>query len=690
MLAGVLCVGAAETNAPALEPGAVDVKADQLIYDRDTGWIEGRGNVVVVNGEDTLTADHVRVNMQTEKAEAFGHVVLTGPDGVTRSEHLSYDLKEQVGQADNISGLAKPFYWVSDSAERVSTNTYVLHKAEVTTCRLEGKHRHFHVRAKEMTVVPGEWMKARHATWYFGRIPSFYMPYWFRSLQESGCGWSFQPGYHSRMGAYLLSTYRCAMTPWLKTETHLDYRTARGPAIGQDFRWHQPGTAWSGDLEMYYLDDKRPVDSDEDAATADIDNNRHRIRLRHRYEPSTHNYALLQAYHLSDTDVQEDFFGREYSRGAQPENYFIYTHRDDGYLASLQVRKQLNDFYTTMERLPELSADVFRQEIGDSRFYYEGLASLGYLQQTWAEDSTTADYSSLRGDIYQRIYRPYKLFGFLNMVPRAGYRGTWYSETADLGSGDESDMRSLFDLGQEMSFKAFRVWNGSGASHAAYRHIVEPYADYKYVINDGLEPGENLQFDNIDTLGSEHWVQVGLRNKLQTKRGDRAKDLVDLNVFSYYDLDPDPGVDAIDNINFDLEAFPFAWMRLDVDGHYSLAQDILEEFNTRLWVWKNKAWSAGIEQRYWKDESSLWSAKLNWKPSAQWAFGSHVRYEAEESRLEEYGGYAQRRYDCLAWRTGVDIMPAYTRTDGTQREDEWRVMIEFWLTDFPSSRMRIK
>ena len=107
-------------------------------------------------------------------------------------------------------------------------------------------------------------------------------------------------------------------------------------------------------------------------------------------------------------------------------------------------------------------------------------------------------------------------------------------------------------------------------------------------------------------------------------------------------------------------------------------------------MWKNKAWSAGLEQRYWKDESSLWSAKLNWKPSAQWTFGSHVRYEAEESRLEEYGGYAQRRYDCLAWRTGVDIMPSYTRTDGTQREDEWRVMIEFWLTDFPSSRMRIK
>jgi hypothetical protein len=275
-------------------------------------------------------------------------------------------------------------------------------------------------------------------------------------------------------------------------------------------------------------------------------------------------------------------------------------------------------------------------------------------------------------------------------VPRAGYRATWYSETADLGQGNESDMRSLFDLGHEVSFKAFRVWQDAGPDRGAYRHIVEPYANYKVVINEGLESGEALQFDRIDRLGEEHWVQLGVRNKLQTKRGNSAKDLVDLNVFTYYDLDPDAGEDAVDNVYFDAETFPLSWMRVDVDGRYDVPDHRIEEFNTRLWIWQNRVWSAGIEQRYRKDSSSLWSTQLRWKPTNRWGFGAHVRYEAEDDRMEEFGGYVQRNYDCLGLRTGAEIMPGYVRSDGTQREDEWRVTIEFWLTAFPSTRMRIR
>jgi len=665
--------------------GQVEIEADKLEYDDASGWAEGTGNVRVRRSMDSLTADYVRVNMSSEEAEAFGNVVLTRPTGVTRGAHLVYNFRTQQGVSEDMGGVAAPFYWVSESAERVSTNTYVLHDAEVTTCQYPDRGRHFHVKAREITIRPEQWMKAKHAVWYFGRVPSFYLPYWRRSLKDAGCGWQIEPGYSTRMGAYALSTYGCTVLPWLRTETHLDYRTRRGVGVGQGFQWHQPGTTWSGDIDLYYLDDKRPIDPDEDAATSDIGHSRHRIRLRHSYYPSVNNYVLLQAFHLSDTDVQEDFFESEYRYGYQPDNYLIYTHRGDGYLAHLQVRKRLNDFYSKMERLPELSVDVFRQPIGTSGFYYEGAASLGYLQQNWDESSTAEDYASVRGDTSHRFYYPYKLWGFLNMVPRVGYRGTWYSDGVDGGG-----VRTLVELGHEVSFKAFKIWPQVGASQSAYRHIVEPYANYTYSPNYGLTPSEILQFDGVDTLGEGHFVELGVRNKLQTKRGDRATDLADVDIFTYYSIERPDGEDAVEDIYLDSEFYPLAGTRLDLDGRFNVPERSLEEFNTRLWLWQDQVWSASLEQRYLKDRSRLWAATLNWKRNARWGYETFVRYEGEASRLEEYGGYVQRNYDCLSWRSGIEIRPGYARSDGSERDDEWRVMIEFWLTAFPGARMRVR
>jgi len=706
--AGVTAASAPIPEAPL--PGAIDVKAEKLIYDRDTGWIEATGNVIILKGPEKLTADYVQVNMETEDAMAFGNVVLSRPSGTTKGERMNYNFKTDEGHSDELSGEAKPFYWVAQTTEQMSTNRFVLHNAQVTTCRFEGRHRHFHVRAKELTIAPRQWMKARHAVWYFGRVPSFYTPYWFRSLQEKGCGWSFQPGYDSRLGGFLLSTYGCTPWPWLRTETHLDYYSARGPALGQDFRWHQPGSAWSGDLETYALDDKRPWEPEEDPALSKVDENRHRIRLRHRYYPSRRSYALLQAYHLSDPDVQEDFFESEHRRGAQPENYLTYTRRGDGYLVNMNVRKRLNSFYTTLERLPELSADVFRQEIGDSRFYYEGRAAAGYLQWKFSDDSSYDDIGSWRGDTYHELYRPVRLFGFLNVIPRVGYRGTWYSDTRDFRSVTvetattngvveeviEEEIvgpggtRSLYEIGNEVSFKAFRIWDDVGAGQRTFRHIVEPYANYTYVVNSGLDTGDLYQFDSVDRLGEAHYAVLGLRNMLQTKHDDRARDVVDLDMYTVYQLDIEDDEDPIEDIRLDAEIRPFSRMRLDVDARYNLPDDEFSRINTRLWLWRKKVWSLSVENRYRKDNSDRWTLSGDWRPNRQWRFGSYARYDTEDDDLEAAGGYIQHNWDCLALKTGGRFRPGYTRSDGSEQEDEYRITLEFWLTAFPSTRMRIR
>jgi len=700
-------------SAAADQP--IDVQADELVYDRQGAWVEAKGNVVVRKGDQVLRADYVRVNTETEEAYALGNVVMTRAEEVWKGQSLTYNFGSGKGSADKLTVEAKPYRLLdSRKMDKGEGSVFVLHDATVTTCVHDPPQTHYTVKAREVTVVPGDYMKGKGAVWRFGRVPVMYLPYWYRDLNDN-FGWRFYPGHSSRHGTYLLSSYRYRLNPRLRGETHLDYRSKRGLASGQDLKWRDE--TWVGDLSLYYADDQEPIDDDEDAETADIDSERYRLRFRHQVSLSARDLLYFNAHYLSDTDVLEDFFEREYRALNQPENYAAYTHRDDRYTANLRFQSRLNDFYSNVNRLPELSFDFVRQQIRESDFYYEGETSLANLEQVWEEEDDEEDYSSVRLDSAHTVYRPFRRLGFLNLIPRAGYQGTYYSKTleprtvtatttaqetnlvvaadgstntvvttvSDTSSGVEesegsSGFRSRLELGLEASFKAFKTWGGVEAPR---RHVAEPYANYTFVPEPTLVPAELYQFDSVDELDEEHYVKLGMRNKIQTKRESLPYDLLDVDTYTYLKLERDDDDDAIESVYMDAELRPWDWVAIDLDGEYSVADSELDEFNTQVSLSPGDLWTAGLEHRYSNGDSSLLEGEMTLSPNRGWSFNYYGRYEFEEGRLEEQGGYVQRNLDCMVIRTGLGIIPGYTRSDGTERDDEWRVLLAFWLTAFP-------
>jgi len=705
-----------------IEPSRIEVDADRLDYNRATGWVEARGHVVIQKGDQELRADHVRLNRNTEDFYASGNVRLKRAGEVWEGENLRGNLRTETWKIDTLTGNSDPFRVIEvEEAEKGRNGTFILHRPVVTTCTNAFQNCHFHVRAREIEVVSGEYMKARGAVWYFGAVPVMYMPYWYRNLKED-FGFRFYPGYDSRMGAFLLSSYYYRVNPVLKGETHLDYRTKRGIAVGQDFKWRQPQGRWLGDLSMYYADDKKPIDDDEDAETSDIDSDRYRVRLKHHYNMSDRDYMLTQLHYLSDTDILEDFFESEYRAENQPENYLSYSHRGDKYMANILLRARLNDFYSHINRLPEMSLDFMRQQIGDSSFYYDGQTAAVNLEQVWEKNrSDRNEYSVFRVDSSHLIHRPARHFGFLNLTPRVGFRETYYSDTREIqtslatnlvsftnlvvdASGNTNsvvslaaqtntisneiqlgaDNRSYFELGFETSFKAFKVW---GDEDSLRRHIVEPYANYTFVPEPSLLADRLYQFDEVDKLGEQNSVRVGVRNKLQAKRDDRPFDLVDIDISTTYNIDHAEGEHAIDTIAIDAELWPAEWFYLDFDAVFSVEESELERFNSRAEISQEELWSVYVEYRFRNESSSLVLADLTWFPSQKWTLNTYGRYEFETGRMEEQGGYVQRNFDCMVVRTGVTSIPGFTRSDGSEREDEVRFMVQFWLTAFPEASL---
>lgn len=702
--------------------GELDVRADRLDYDREAGVIVAQGNVSIRQGDQLLRANRVRVHVPSSTAEAFGNVVLRRGGELWRGERLKYDFKTRRADSDEFRYTADPYYIKAEKTTR-EDGKIVLHRARLTTCRYEEPHEHYHIRVKKLVLEPNEYLAGRGSTWFFGRVPILYLPYWKRNLNED-FGWRFYPGQSSRMGTFLLSSYRYRLNPALTGRTHVDYRSRRGVAFGQDIMWRTEAT--HGKIRAYYLDDDEPFSDDDDPVTTQLDNERYRIRVENSWDLSERNKLRVQGQYLSDTRVLADFFEEEFRQANPPDNYVSLSHRGEQYTADLVFRGRLNDFYGSINRLPELSLRMQRQPIIYTPLFYEGFATASHLERVFpVYDTDNQDYSVFRFDTKHTLYYPYQYFGFLNIIPRAGLNGTYYDdsyqwvteqtvittvqtnflpgsggttntevvtvteveENRELRPGGGNVFRTIPEAGLEVSFRAYKAWM---AGATPYRHVAEPYLDMSYAAEPNVLSEELLQFDDVDTKSKRHDVLIGMRNKWQTKWNKESVDLVDINTYTVYSIERPEGADALEWFYIDGEMRPSENLLIYTDAAYHITEGELNRFNLRVTKPQAHGWELSGEYRYRVDESSLVAGDLTLYPIDAFDLNLYARYEFEYARFEEYGGYLQRNLDCMHIRLGGTVMPGYTRTDGREVDDDWRVMIAFWLSAFPDVGLSTK
>lgn len=699
MLAGLLPYALAgdELSTDAQKPlpakEGVMLDADRMDYDHAHDRIIAIGNVKLSSGQDRLYADRVLVNTSSGDVHALGNVVLMRDSQTIETGKLHYNFQTREAYVDAPLIDAEPFRVIADHVSGAEAQGLVLRQARATTCEHDHPHTHYHVRARRITLVPEESIRARDAVWFFGRVPVFYLPYWYHNLDKES-GWRIYPGYRSRWGTYVLGSYRQPLSDRLRAEHHIDYRTERGFAVGEDLFWRSD--SMHGDLSLYLLDDRKPMAADAPPDQETISSNRYRIRLRHTHDLTDRTRFMLQTHYLSDPKIREDFFNREFRGARQPENVASLLHRSDRYSLSALANWRMHSFYGNVNRLPELALDSYRMPVLGDRLFYESRHSLAVLQRVWPDGSGGTDYDAVRMDTLHNLYYPTRWLGWLNVMPRAGYRGTFYSKTRQLEVFDDPEVaprvfdgdrvfRNVFEVGGEVSFKAFKSLNWSEVH--AWRHVVEPYADYAIRFEPDVLPEELYHFDAVDLIDELHQLRLGVRNVLQTKRQDSVLTVADVNIATVLRLNAEADAPVLDVVTMDSRFRLGYQVALDMDGAYSLDADELVYYNTRLSWHDDTFWGVelGLEHRYRNRESNLLAAHVTLSPLRDWSFNAFARYEFEDQQLEEQGGYVQRVLDCMGIRLGGSVLPGGERADGSRREDEYRILLELWLTAFPET-----
>ncbi|MDR2849016.1 MAG: hypothetical protein LBW77_00475, partial [Verrucomicrobiota bacterium] len=365
-LACTLAPGRAPAQAGGLVPSAprpadagLEITADKFEVDRKSGWTTASGSVRLKTGEHELRADRVRLHQEKGDVQARGNVVIQQHGfGAWSGDYIEYNYKTGKG----LSGLgelqAGVFRVGAREITRREDGRYDARHAEVTTCTNAPGHRHWAVTG-DVRYRDNDYIAIYDAVpWLFG-VPFAYLPYWYRDL-DTHYGFRLVPGYTSRWGAYMLGGYVYNVYespngagPKLDASTHLDYRTKRGVAVGQNLSWDLK-EAGRGKFEAYYAWDEDPPNGGRDRNwMSDVDDERFRFRLTHAADLTPRDQLILQGTVNSDSEVRHDFFDKEDRAESTPMNFLSLEHREHTWAAGAAVSGPLNDFYASVSRLPE-------------------------------------------------------------------------------------------------------------------------------------------------------------------------------------------------------------------------------------------------------------------------------------------------------------------------------------------------
>jgi lipopolysaccharide assembly outer membrane protein LptD (OstA) len=672
--------------------------SSQIEYDSQSGLAMARNGVRITSKGNVITANQATINDQTGDIIATGGVTFVQGHYIWTSESIEYNFKTGHVKAENFKAGSEPFY-VGGNNLNYDAKEKIYSANDVFVTTDDVPQPGFKIKAKRIKVVPGEYVEAYQAVLYNGNIPIMYFPKYKRQLDKQSA-FTFTPGYRSVYGPYLRSAYNWSASTNLNGVVHLDYRAFRGVGAGPDFSWNLGGLG-SGSLKTYYLHDEDP---DKIDSGRHIDSDRYRVRFEHSATLRTNLSLKIAANKQSDPFVTRDFFEGEYKRNMQPPSFVEVNQLWPNYSLNILANLQLNDFFETVERLPDVKLSAYRQKIGSSPLYYESESSVGYFKYKFADDAFQ-DYSAFRADTYHQITLPKTFFGWLNITPRVGGRLTYYGKSDDGATVTEETSRWVFNTGAEISTKASRTWPGVKNKLLkidGLRHIIEPSINYAYVPNPSKRAPDLPQFDkelpslkllpiqypdynSIDSIDGQNVIRLGLRNKLQTKREAQIANLLNWALYSDWNLHPKSNQKTFKDLYSDLDFQPRSWIILSSETRYDINESHWNEANHYLTLQPNDVWSWAIGHRYLREMpyqginfgNNLITSRFYFKLNENYAFRISHQFEARDGTLEEQ--YYTIYRDLRSWTAALTFRVRDYRT----RPTDLTIAITFSMKAFP-------
>ncbi|MBI4398807.1 MAG: LPS-assembly protein LptD [Candidatus Omnitrophica bacterium] len=677
----------AQKEAPT-EEVPIEVSGDQLEYIRGENKIIASGNVLVSYKTIKMTCDKVEVFTDSKKAYAEGHVYIYFESGqVLRGDKVYYDFKNRQGSFPNGRVITDKWFARGEQIEQVSRNEIRIFNAVVTTCPYDRPH--YDVRAKRVTIYPGDKIVARDVVFQVLGRSIFWWPYFVIPLDIDEAPIQIAPGYSDEYGFYVLMSKTTSLNKHVKIKGNIDYRSKKGVGGGVDIKYAFEKLG-SGVVNTYLARDESAPDDKISTIAGDpfsdrVVENRGRVSTKHRMDIDKYTNVITEWNFFSDEFFMQEFFEREYQREIQPRSFMAFTKNTERYGFLIDVEKRTNRFFSTLERLPEIRYTWNRREIMNSNFYYRAEHQFVNYNKKFA-NASSEDADVVRFDSFNELSYPIKLFHW-QVTPFGNVRETFYSKNK---FGEHNVERHIIGNGVDVSTRFYKTYDFNtrfaGLDINRIRHIFEPSLRYTANREVSVSPGSLQIFDGVDDQFLKDEFVFGFENRLQTKRYKdgvwHRVDVVSFNTFLTYSYD-----DYYLNVSKwtrwrqEIQARPYDWLIGQTIWEFNMASGQFSVADVDL-ILEKQPLRVLIGHRFEKQDQgfggkSLFQFDVNWQITPLWALGGYMRTEFDTNTVEEWEVRATR--DLHDWYFDFGYNVRHSEIDSADKE----LFFELRLKAFP-------
>jgi LPS-assembly protein len=691
----------------------------------ENGLATAHDNVAIHFGDTDLYADFAQYDSVKRTVLLQGHVRIYRGVTLYLGDNATYNLDTKAISAEEMHNGTYPYLMSGRTVTSSSDEEYVIKDGTFTTH--DSSQPDFHFNAQSVRIYQNDRVIFKGVTFYIGKTPVFWWPYLYQSLDRE-FSYLIAPAYLSSWGPSLLGRITFPIGEKITSTLRLDYRSRRGIALGFDseIRYGKDDKSLAK-FRSYYLQDQNPNLNLTTLARKGTPTGRYLFSLQDRTYITEDLEATVNVTKLSDAFVLQDFFPAEFRVNPTPDNVVALTKTSPFYTLTAYERSQLNTFFETTERLPEVALDITRHGLFGGPIFYEGDTSIGNLRLDFPAGSINQDYSAFRINSFHQLTYPNTYFGWLSLVPRVGFRELYYSQTQQLApslfpsppdplapefplpfpqTGVPNPntgpvFRSIFNAGIEGSFKISREWDNvqtRALGLDGLRHIIQPFVNFSYVYSPNVDPASILQFDRyqtttelnaidfpqytpIDSIDNWSIARIGVRNRLQTRRDDLTVSWLELETF--VDVNFNNPFDKTDysNVFNQLTFAPVPWATVVVNSQLPLLDKGFTEVNTSINFKPTANTVLTLGHRYLNNNpnfanSSLFTIGGYYRINDNWGFGILEQYEGATHILEQQR-YAVYR-DLTSWVASFGA--TVINSNGVK---QYGVLLTFTLKAFP-------
>ncbi len=442
---------------------------------------------------------------QVHLIEAEGDLLIQYKGHVYVGSELEYDFTTHTGTIYDGKTFSSMWYVGGDEIRLNADGSYQVTNAAITTC--ENRDSSWDLHANTVNVVKEELFEAKNIRLRVFKIPTLWLPSFKINLKKFiepvfryYVNWDKGQGPRAGLRYQLYSWQELALYGRL------------------EYRWR---TGWGGAFETeYYPESKRTTFVTRSYLGTDrletAPDKRRRFRLQgalHSTSESGQTRTTLTWDKYSDVRMPGDFKSEDFEVNTAKKTIFYLYHQENPYIASLKVRPRVNTFESIRQDLPTLFATPRPYEIGST-----GILSLSYLRASYLDfdysnhlAQSLPDYQSIRVELSEKLYRAFHL-GPVTLTPHLGGLALIYGTSP----AHETKKLGLLSYGAKANLYAERTYG-------SYKHVLEPYLEYKALTRPTVGPDEHYIFSIQDGYQKIQQVEMGVRNLLFSKKRPGAE-----------------------------------------------------------------------------------------------------------------------------------------------------------------------